>query len=244
LLASGADPRLSLPPFARFFPRFDEPDGTTLDPLETTRPDWLGVRTRQATREQIAPGASDNTTRLASADEEPPPALPVVVRIAVSPDSPESGRAQGAIANVVEVEPARKAIALEYVDDPQTTGRPPMGAAGAAVRAQRSRFGPTRYGPEPTYPAAYYPTGSVPMPAPRTRELWPGTGTARPALLARVWRRLRTATGGDRGNTPAATPADANSALASAGTEPRNLAEHGEGVERIAFDRLDESAKR
>src|SRR5262249_14503659 len=130
LLASGPDPRLSLPPAARFFPRFNEPDGTTLDPLEAPRPDWLGVRARQATQEQIAPNASDRGARLASTDEEAAPTLPVVVRIAVSPDVPKSGRAQEPIANAVGVEPAPKAIALEYVDDPRLAGRPPRSAGG------------------------------------------------------------------------------------------------------------------
>jgi hypothetical protein len=169
------------------------------------------------------------------------------MRIPVRSD-PEASGSSGPVTHAVAAGPPPRAIALEYADDPAPAGPPRRGNLGPGLPAQRTRRGPIRYGPEPTYPAAYYAAAvdSAAPSVPKTREVWPGVGAApaRPTLLARVWRRLRTAAVGSRGNTPTAATAGTEPAYASTGAEPRDLAEHGQRVERIALDRLDESAER
>jgi hypothetical protein len=157
------------------------------------------------------------------------------------------------------------AITLEYVDaeDPALAGRPRLAADGTMIPSPRPRPGagadPTRYGPDPTFPASYYAGGNAPTSVPRTREVWPGAGapSSRPTLLSRIWRRFRTTDGTSTtagpgaqaiaaagpGAAPAPAPAPA-SAPGSAGGEPRDLAEGGQGVERVAADRLDEPSER
>jgi hypothetical protein len=248
LLASGPERWLVLPPATRFFPRFDEPDGATVDPRETPRPDWLGVRTRQASQQRVTSAVRDSKPGLASAEEPAPPTLPVVVRIAISTELPQGSGSRGPIANVAAVERSPKALVLEYADDPAAAGRPRQPGDGTAPPGQRTRSGPIRYGPDLVFPAAYYGASAPLTPVPRTREVWPGagagTGPARPTLLARVWRRLRTVAAGGRDCTPTSAPSAADPAAPSTGGEARDLAEQGEGVQRIALDGLDKSAER
>jgi hypothetical protein len=203
------------PPATRFFPLGDESEEAPADPLENPRPDWLGVRTTappapvSAAAEGLSTTSSvhDGQAERASVEQQdaPPPSLPLVVAIAapngtptiVAEVAPSPARAASAPASPA---PARgDAITLEYADDPATAtatatppapalaGRPRLDRDGTLVPGPRRGRDPVAYGPEPTYPAAYYPGGAPPIPAPRTREVWP---EARPSFIERLWRRI------------------------------------------------------
>ena len=244
-------------PSARFFPRLQEQDGAPVDPLENPRADWLGVRTVQGNQGGATPSVRDGATERTSTDERLPPVLPVVLKVAPPLDVPEGAEAQApevvsaeadsssATQGLVPLqggipalggEPAPRAspgaITLEYADEPVLAGRPRLASDGSVRPAPRSGGDPTRYGPDPTYPAAYYPEGSAPTSVPKNREVWPVSRPWRPTLLPRVWRRIREAVTG--------TDAPASSAVG----EPHNIAEPGQGVERVVADRLDEPTER
>src|SRR5262249_68768 len=156
------------PPEAKFFPRFQEPDGSVVDPLETPRADWLGVRTRERAAEGAAPPSRDGTMEVATAPDPPPARLPPVLRTPVPSEPPAEGMGRGPVASVAEVEPLPAAtapergasgapvtagreavIGLEYVDGPTPTEALRRADAGRVQAAQRSPRGPARYGPEP-----------------------------------------------------------------------------------------------
>ena len=148
-------------------------------------------------------------------------------------EEPATITSLGAEAIAAPAPPERgAAIALEYADDSVLAGRPRLSNDGSVRSGPRSGGERTRYGPDPTYPAAYYAEGSAPTSVPKNREVWPVSRPWRPTLLPRVWRRLREAV------TGSATPGS------SAVGEPHNIAEPGQGVERVVADRLDEPTER
>ena len=242
-----------------------------MDPRENPRADWLGVRTVQGGEERASPNLRDRAMERASTEEPLPPALPLVLKIADPRAVPEGAGARapemlsaevesssaaqglgplqgvtpapaeepapitslGAEATAAPAPPERgEAIALEYADDSVLAGRPRLGNDGSVRPPGPKRGEPARYGPDPTYPAAYYAGGSAPTAVPKNREVWPVSRPWRPTLLPRVWRRLREAVAG--------TAAPASSAVG----EPHNIAQPGQGVERVVADRLDEPTER
>jgi hypothetical protein len=230
-------------PSARFFPRLDEQEGAPVDPLENPRVDLLGVRTAQGDEEKAAPIVRDQAMERASTEEPLVPKLPLVLKISGSHAGPEGPMAQAAEVVLAKVDSpsvppgvaplqAGQAIALEYADDLVLAGRPRLGNDGRVRPGPKSSGDPTRYGPDPTYPAAYYPGGSAPTSVPKNREVWPVLRPWRPTLLPRVWRRISEAV------TGTATPAS------RAVGEPHNIAETGQGVERVVANGLDEATER
>jgi len=220
-----------------------EQDGAPVDPLENPRADWLGVRTVQGDKEGATPILRDPSMERTSTEEPLPPALPLVLKIAAPRDVPEGAGAPAAEVVSTEVDSSSapqsletlqggEVVALEYADDPILAGRPRLGDDGRVRPGSRSSGDPTHYGPDPTYPAAYYAGGSAPTSVPKNREVWPVMRPWRPTLLPRVWRRIREAVAGS------ATPAS------RAVGEPHNVAETGQGVERVVADRLDEPTER
>jgi hypothetical protein len=259
---------------SRFFPRFQEGGGVPVDPLEPARPDLLGVRTSHRdegrARDLDASVLSDGKMLRTSAEEDPKP-LPLIVKIAASGSTPAIVEAPEPVAPVVAEDPSPpdttpdgepadtplaaegsaspdsgepsppesgEGIALERVDDPALAGRPRLSRDGTLIVPRPQNGDPTRYGPDPTYPASYYAPGAAPTSVPKTHEVWPTRTPWRPTLLSRVFQRFRGKTGGAN---PAAAPA---TVAASARSKPRDLAERGEGVERVAADRLDKPAQR
>jgi hypothetical protein len=169
------------------------------------------------------------------------------MRISVPSDPPAGpGAPQTLVTNVVEVEPlppasepqAGSGIALEYVDRSGLSDRPEQRAVGPVRLSRGSRNGPTTYGPEPTFPAAYFAAERAPAAA-KTREAQPGRDPGRTPLVSRLWRRLRKVAGG-RDDAPAGADTD----LALARGESRDVPKRSEGVERIATDRVDEASQR
>jgi hypothetical protein len=246
---------------ARFFPRLHESDGVPADPLETVRPDPLGVRTTL-----VVPTVLRDGGMVLAAAEERSPDLPLIMKIASPPDTASPSPAPVTSVDMIEPSPVSferapenmpvaaegptgdavvppgppgpaspqpvGAIGLEYVDDPALAGRPRLAADGTLIPGPRPVGDPTGYGPDPTYPASYSAGGSSPASVPRTREVWPTRRPWRPTMLSWMFQRFRKPEG--------AKPAGPGSSQG----EPGDLAKRRQGVERIASDRPDEPAQR
>lgn len=254
----------------RFFPRFIDKGKVPVGPPGKARPDPLGVRTTRRTverpRDEETSGRRDSEMVRTTGDEELPP-LPVTMSIAVPsgnaaatapdttaqqpgpppapPDDPTEAMLPAAAEDAAPSPPrSDPSIPLEQVDDPGLAGRPRLQQDGT-VAPRPSQGDPTRYGPEPTYPAAYYDNPAAPTSVPKTREVWPTRQPWRPTLLSRIARRFRKVEDPpEDSRPPSASTSKPASAPASARGEPRDVAQQGRGVERIAGDRLDEASQR
>jgi hypothetical protein len=132
-------------------------------------------------------------------------------------------------------------IALEFEENPALAGRPRLSQDGSLLPGPRGAVGgPRGDTPDSTYPASFAGDASNLTSMPKTREVWPTWQPWRPTLLSRAWRRFRKEKEGAEPEPGAGSEPSA----ASARSEPRDFAERGQGVERLATDRLDEPPQR